>query len=79
MARQIVRQPDGKLALFSTITDSFLIVDADTDEIIQFMDNLSHEANVDIVKKKLDSLDSGIKSPWDIEYDRMVTLDKASQ
>lgn len=36
MGQQIIRQPDGKLAVFSTITDSFIVVDATREEIIEW-------------------------------------------
>lgn len=36
MAQQIIRQPDGKLAVFSTATDTFIVVDATPEEIIEW-------------------------------------------
>ena len=36
MGYQVIRQPDGKLALWSTVVDSFVVVDATTDEIVEF-------------------------------------------
>ena len=36
MGRHIVKQPNGKLAIFSTIVDNFIITDATPEEYIQF-------------------------------------------
>jgi hypothetical protein len=36
MGQQIIRQPDGGLAVFSTITDTILIYDATAEEIINW-------------------------------------------
>ncbi len=34
MARQIIKQPDGKYAVWSTIVDNFILIDATPEEII---------------------------------------------
>lgn len=36
MGQQIIRQPDGRLAVFSSITDSFIVVDATLEEIVEW-------------------------------------------
>lgn len=36
MAEQIIQQPDGRLAVFSSVTDSLVICDATPDEIIEW-------------------------------------------
>lgn len=36
MGQQIIKQPDGKLAVFSTNVDAFIVVDATSDEIIEW-------------------------------------------
>ena len=35
MGRQIIKQPDGKFCVWSTIIDDFIIVDATPEEIIE--------------------------------------------
>lgn len=35
MGRQIIKQPDGKFCVWSTIVDDFIIVDATPEEIIE--------------------------------------------
>lgn len=36
MGQQIIRQPDGRLAVFSSITDTFVVVDATPEEILDW-------------------------------------------
>ena len=36
MGQQIIKQPDGRLAVFSTVVDAFIIVDATPEEILDW-------------------------------------------
>ncbi|WP_329390237.1 hypothetical protein [Streptomyces sp. NBC_01716] len=36
MGQQVIKQPDEKLAVFSTITDTFIVVDATPEEIVEW-------------------------------------------
>lgn len=36
MGHQILKQPDGRLAVFSSFTDTFVLMDADPDEIVDW-------------------------------------------
>lgn len=36
MGQQIIKQPDGKLAVFSSVTDNFIVVDATPDELVEW-------------------------------------------
>lgn len=36
MSEQIIKQPDGRLAVFSSITDTFIVMDAAPDELIEW-------------------------------------------
>lgn len=36
MAEQIIQQPDGRLAVFSSVVDAFVVVDATPDELIDY-------------------------------------------
>lgn len=47
MARQIIKQPDGKFALWSTIIEDFIFTDASPAQIIEF---LCEEARTEITK-----------------------------
>ena len=35
MSRQIIKQPNGKYALFSSVVDDFVLIDADPNEIVE--------------------------------------------
>lgn len=37
MSYQIVKQPDGKLAVWSTIVDSFVLIDAEQPDIVDLL------------------------------------------
>ncbi|KFG02578.1 hypothetical protein IQ62_01140 [Streptomyces scabiei] len=36
MGQQIIKQPDGRLAVFSTVVDAFIVVDATPEEILDW-------------------------------------------
>lgn len=36
MGQQIIKQPDGRLAVFSSIVDAFIVVDATPEEILDW-------------------------------------------
>lgn len=36
MGQQIIKQPDGRLAVFSSVTGSFIVVDATPDELVEW-------------------------------------------
>lgn len=36
MSEQIIRQPDGRLAVFSSVVEAFVVVDATPEEIIDY-------------------------------------------
>lgn len=44
MGQQIIRQPDGKLAVFSSITDSLIVTDATAEEIVEWRAQRAAEA-----------------------------------
>ena len=36
MGHQIIRQPDGKLAVYSSVVDAWILVDASPDELLDY-------------------------------------------
>lgn len=61
MANQIIKQPNGKYAIYSTVVDGFLLMDASRDDII---DDWLQEQKVQLigrVNKICDDLDAGGK------------------
>jgi len=54
VGNQIVKQPDGKYAIFSSITDTIVFWDATYDEIVQFFVDRAIEDTKRSVQKVLD-------------------------
>jgi hypothetical protein len=57
MAHQIIQQPDGAYALWSTTSDAFVVIDATPEDLIQYF--LAQEeqrirANVERIMQQLD-------------------------
>ena len=49
MATQIIKQPNGKFALWSSIVDDFTLVDADASDIIEsFVDDFRRRCTADV-------------------------------
>lgn len=44
MGQQIIKQPDGRLAVFSSVTDTFIVVDATPEEIVEWRAEEAAEA-----------------------------------
>jgi len=36
MGQQIIKQPDGKLAVFSTVVEAFIVTDATAEELVEW-------------------------------------------
>lgn len=54
MARQIIKQPNGLLAEYSTIVDAFVFVDASEDDLIE---NAANEAAEEARKRCRDAIE----------------------
>lgn len=75
MARQIIKQPNGRWALWSSITDSFILEDATRAELVEF---LTQEKAGDVeeqVAKVCNQLDAGGK-PY---FQFTMTYEEAKQ
>lgn len=59
MGQQIIKQPDGKLAVFSSITDTFIVVDATPEEIIEWRAEEAAERAREQTRRELDKVLSG--------------------
>lgn len=61
MGRQIVKQPNGQYAVFSSIVDDFVLVDATPEEIIEeYVANQRRSIEQD-VREVIEKLESGQK------------------
>lgn len=47
MGNQIIKQPDGRLAVFSSFTDTFVLMDATPDEVVEWFGERAAEAERD--------------------------------
>ncbi|MEV8248047.1 hypothetical protein AB0R01_30390 [Streptomyces rochei] len=47
MGHQIIKQPDGRLAVFSSFTDTFVVMDATPDEIVKWFGDRAAESERD--------------------------------
>jgi predicted DNA-binding protein YlxM (UPF0122 family) len=61
MGKQIVKQPNGKFAIWSSVIDDFVFVDASVDEIIEDMVASSRRQIDEHVRKVVDMLERGEK------------------
>ncbi|MET9555102.1 hypothetical protein [Streptomyces sp. NPDC006645] len=53
MGQQIIRQPDGRLAVFDSVTDSFIVVDATREEVVEWRAEEAAEAARDRTEAEL--------------------------
>ena len=60
MARQIIRQPDGKWSEYSTISDSFIMINCTKKEIIAEAEKEAAEDARERYNQVFDDLDKGI-------------------
>jgi hypothetical protein len=74
---QIIRQPDGKLAVFSSITDTFIVVDATREEIIAWrVERVAEKVRQRTEEELRLVLDSGESRPY---YQFTLTWEEASR
>lgn len=59
MGQQIIRQPDGKLAVFSSVVDAFIVVDATPEEIVEWRAEEAAEKARERARTELDHVLSG--------------------
>lgn len=59
MGQQIIQQSDGRLAVFSSVTDTFIVVDATPEEIIEWRAEEAAEQARERTRAELDKVMSG--------------------
>jgi hypothetical protein len=73
MGHAIVKQPNGKLAVYSTITGDFIMEDADADDIIAMY---VADATLDILRRMRESMErvekTGTSSRMGQDWDACV-------
>ncbi len=73
MARQIIKQPNGKYCLFSSIIDNVIVYDATKEEIIDLLiEEQKKEITMD-VNRQIEKLENGSLpySPFRLSYEDM--------
>lgn len=56
MGQQIIKQPDGKLAVFSSVVDAFIVVDATPEEILDWRAEQAAEDARRATQRELDAV-----------------------
>lgn len=75
MGQQIIKQPNGKYAVFSSVVDAFVLLDAEQPEVFEhFIDAARRQAERDVARV-FEKLDKGQK-PY---YQFTMTFDEAAQ
>lgn len=59
MGQQIIQQPDGKLAVFSSITDTFIVVDATPKDLVEWRAEEAAERAREQTRRELDKVLAG--------------------
>ncbi|MGW2520422.1 hypothetical protein ACWC09_26105 [Streptomyces sp. NPDC001617] len=59
MGQQIIKQPDGRLAVFSSVVDAFVIVDATPEEILDWRAEEAAQQARERTQRELDKVLSG--------------------
>jgi adenylate kinase len=59
MGQQIIQQPDGKLAVFSSVTDTFIVVDATPEELVEWRAEEAAERAREQTRRELEKVLAG--------------------
>ena len=77
MGQQIIRQPDGLLAVFSSITDSFIVVDATPDELVEWRAEAAAEKAREQTRRELEHVLAG--NPRKVYFQFAKTWEEAAE
>ncbi|QBJ94516.1 hypothetical protein D0Z67_29555 (plasmid) [Streptomyces seoulensis] len=58
MGHQIIKQPDGRLAVFSSVVDAFVVMDATPEELVEWYAQEAAQDARDRTQRLLDKLHS---------------------
>lgn len=78
MGQQIIKQPNRLLAVFSSVTETFIIMDATPDEIIEWRAKAAAEAARENARREVDRILAGetLVNPY---FQFAYTWEEASQ
>ncbi|MFI2213047.1 hypothetical protein [Streptomyces sp. NPDC020141] len=77
MAEQIIQQPDGRFAIFSSVTDTFIFVNGTPDEIVAFRVEEAAERAREQARRELDFVTAG--NPRGVYRQFALTWDDAAR
>jgi hypothetical protein len=77
MAHQIVKQPNGLYAIWSTVVDNFIVYDATPEEIIAEEQVEMHERIAKQVRQAIADLESGVECTGYRTFEERVETIKA--
>lgn len=77
MGQQIIRQPDGLLAVFSSVVDAFVILDATPEELVEWRAEKAAERARKDTLRDLEHVLAG--NPEKVYYQFTKTWDEAQQ
>jgi len=75
MGHQIIKQPNGKFSIFSTVVDHFIVIDATPEEIIEYYVKEETEDITANVNAKVEALNRGEKPYGQFTQDWEETLE----
>lgn len=77
MGQQIIRQPDGRLAVFSSVVDAFIVVDATPEEILNWRAEEAAAKERERTQRELDAVLAG--DPRRVYYQFTRTWEEAAE
>jgi len=75
MGHQIIRQPDGKLAVFSSVVDAWILVDAEPEDLLDYYAEKAAEDARRSAQRTIDAVLSG--EPRQAYYQFAMTFEEA--
>lgn len=77
MGHQIIKQPDGKLAVYSSVVDAWILVDASPEELLDYYaERAAKDARRD-TQRVLDAVLAD--QPREVYYQFAMTFDEANE
>lgn len=77
MGQQIIKQPDGRLAVFSSVVDAFIVVDATPEEIVEWRAEEAAQQARERTRTELDYVLSG--NPRKAYFQFALTWEEAAK
>jgi hypothetical protein len=76
MSHQVIRQPDGLFAVFSSVTETWIVYDADRSEIIDWFAEQAEREARERAERVMNAVEAG--EPSKIYYQFAMSFEKAN-